>query len=226
MSRTVATEPQGVEDAGAGDGREGDLASLTRRPRFPAVLGRARCSGATTLSSRSSETHTGARGASYAGFTFAAVAVPRVEHLLAQEPALLLLTILGGALPAVGVFLEETGTGGEPRAALLGRLAAGAKNWLLLRQLIPRPRWWRPPCSSSSSSGTHRRTPRRPRTLGAASAESAGSRGGGERVRELQGRRRARSPRDPGAAVTSYKGAAAPAGMAGEAAAVAGAGAR
>ena len=84
---------------------------MTRRPRCPAVLGRARCSGATTLSSRSSETHTGARGTSYASFTFAAVAVPRVEHLLAQEPALLLLTILGGALPAVGVFLEETGTG-------------------------------------------------------------------------------------------------------------------
>ena len=139
MSRTAATEPRGVEDAGAGDGREGDLASLTRRPRCPAVLGRARCSGATTLSSRSSETHTGARGTSYAGFTLAAVAVPGVEHLLAQEPALLLLTILGGALPAVGVFLEETGMGGEPRAALLGRLATGAKNWLLLRQLIPRP---------------------------------------------------------------------------------------
>ena len=101
---------------------------MTRRPRCPAVLGRARCSGATTLSSRSSETHTGARGALYAGFTFAAVAGPRVEHLLAQEPALLLLTILGGALPAVGVFLQETGTGGEPRAVLLGRLAAGAKN--------------------------------------------------------------------------------------------------
>ena len=140
MARTVATEPRGVEDAGeAGDGREADLGSLTRRPRCPAVLGRARCSGATTLSSRSSETHTGARGTSYASFTFAAVAVPRVEHLLVQEPALLLLTILGGALPAVGVFLEETGTGGEPRAALLGRLAAGAKNWLLLRQLIPPP---------------------------------------------------------------------------------------
>jgi len=76
------------------------------------------------LSSRSSETHTGARGASYAGFTFAAVAVPRVEHLLAQEPALLLLAVLGGALPAAaaGVFLEETGTGGEPEQHFLAAL--------------------------------------------------------------------------------------------------------
>ena len=111
MSRTAATEPRGVEDAGAGDGREGDLASLTRRPHCPAVLGRARCSGATTLSSRSSETHTGARGTSYAGFTLAAVAVPRVEHLLAQEPALLLLA-------AASIFLEDTGIEGEPEPHL------------------------------------------------------------------------------------------------------------
>ena len=97
-------------------------ASLPRRS-WPGSLQRGDECTALTLSSRSSETpRTGARGASHAAFALAAAAAPRVEHLLAQEPGLLLLAVLGGALPAAGVFLEETGTGGEPEPHFLAAL--------------------------------------------------------------------------------------------------------
>ena len=99
-------------------------ASLPRR-FWPGSLQRGDECTALTLSSRWLESpRTGARGASYAAFAAAAAPRPRVEHLLAQEPALLLLAVLGGALPAAaaGVFLEETGTGGEPEQHFLAAL--------------------------------------------------------------------------------------------------------
>ena len=189
MSRTAATEPRGVEDAGAGDGREGDLASLTRRPRCPAVLGRARCSGATTLSTRSSEIHTGARGTSYAGFTLAAVAVPRVEHLLAQEPALLLLAVLGSTLPAAGAFLEETGIGGELGLHFLAVLPQAPRTGSSCACQFPA----RDGGGGNTATGANgRQAPPPPLAL----------LGGRRRGRELQGRRRARSPRALGVAAS------------------------
>lgn len=69
---------------------------------------------ALTLLPTASETpRTGARGATYA-------AAPGVEHLLAQEPTLLLLDTLPAA--AAGVFLDVKGTGGEPEPHFLATL--------------------------------------------------------------------------------------------------------
>jgi hypothetical protein len=88
-------------------------ASLPRRRSRPAKL---QGGDEVTLSPTASETpRTGARGASYAD------AAPGVEHLLAQEPTLLLL--LAAATAGV-VFLDETGTGGgEPERHFLAALA-------------------------------------------------------------------------------------------------------
>jgi len=191
MARTVATEPRGVEDAGeAGDGREADLGSLTRRPRCPAVLGWARCNGATTPSSHSSETRTGVRGASYAAFAFGAAAVPRVEHLLAQEPALLLLAVLGSTLPAAGAFLEETGIGGELGLHFLAVLPQAPRTGSSCACQFPA----RDGGSGNTATGANgRQAPPPPLAL----------LGGRRRGRELQGRRRARSPRAPGVAASA-----------------------
>lgn len=65
---------------------------------------------------RTLSSHAGARGASYAAFAFvasAAAAAHGVEHFLAQEPALLLLAVLGVLATAAGAFLEKTETGDD-----------------------------------------------------------------------------------------------------------------